>query len=79
MTFTINRGSFMTLSNTDCLQTSAKQTNAKLNNNCSVIICCSDIIKLSVAKIKGGWIKQNPVAKKLHFANFSTSRNEGRP
>ena len=29
----------------------------------SVIICCSDIIKLSVAKIKGGWIKQHAVAK----------------
>ena len=27
------------------------------------LICCSDIIELLVAKIKGGWIKQHPVAK----------------
>ena len=29
----------------------------------SLILCCSDIINLSVAKIKGGWIKQHPVTK----------------
>ena len=43
----------------------------------SLILCCSDIINLSVAKIKGGWIKQHPVTKQLHFADFSVSRNEG--
>ena len=42
----------MTLVNAECSHTLAIKTNAKLN-----------IIKLWVAKIKGGWIKQRPVAK----------------
>ena len=34
---------------------------SKLMQN--LIICCSDIIKLSVAKIKGEWIKQHSARK----------------
>ena len=52
----INKVPFTTLGNTVCLQT----VQSKLMQS---LICCSDIIKLWVAKIKGGWIKQHPVAK----------------
>ena len=44
------------------------------------LIRCSDIIKLWVAKTKGGWIKKKrPVGKWVYFANLSLSRNKGKP
>ena len=34
------------------------------------LIFGSDIIKLWVAKTKGGWIKKRPVATQVHFVDF---------
>ena len=36
----------------------------------SLDMLSSDIIKFHVAKIKGGWIKQHPVAESVHFADI---------
>ena len=57
ITLTINRRSFMTLGNADCSQILAKQTISKLN-----MLYWYNQTKLGV-KIKGGWIKQRPIAK----------------
>ena len=42
------------------------------------LIPFSDIMKLWVPKVKGGWIKKIAVGKQEHFVDFSLPRNEGR-
>ena len=64
----------MALGNAECSQTLAKQTNANLNMLQLYLIRSSRI-----AKIKGGRIKQRPVARYMDFANFYLPRNKGRP
>ena len=45
----------------------------------SLDMLCSDIIEFHIAKIKGGWIKQHPVAESVHFAAFFAKEQRKTP
>ena len=59
----------MTLGNTKCSKTLAKQT-----NEC---ICCCDMIKLWIAKIKGGLIKECAICQ-IFFAKEQRKALKGK-
>ena len=59
----------------ECSQTSDKQNNVKCNLYDHILIWLDPELQ----KIKGAWVKQHPLRKQEHFANFSWLRNKGFP